>query len=62
MLSFLDFHNNILPLHNLEIPKKCNAIRIQEYRWICLLNVSFNIITKVLPNKIGMVANIIFTP
>lgn len=57
MTLFMDFHNNILSAHSLNfgiitlIPKKGNAIKIQEYRPICLLNVSFKIITEVLSNR-----------
>jgi hypothetical protein len=68
MVLFIDFDNNTLPVHSLNfgvitlIHKKCNAIRVQEYRPICLLNVSFKIITKVLTNIIGMVADRIIKP
>jgi hypothetical protein len=64
----MDFHNNILSAHSLNfgiitlIPKKGNAIKIQEYRPIYLLNVSFKIITKVLTNIISMVADRIIRP
>lgn len=51
---FVDYHNNTLSVYSLDfgvitlLPKKCNALKIQKYRPICLLNVSFKIITKVL--------------
>jgi hypothetical protein len=57
MTLFMDLHNNSLLVHSLKfgiitlIPKKGNAIKIQEYRPICLLNVSFKIITEVLSNR-----------
>jgi hypothetical protein len=65
---FVDFHQNSLSVHSLNfgvitlIPKKDNTIKIQEYRPICLLNVSFKIITKVLSNRIGLMADIIVRP
>jgi hypothetical protein len=65
---FDDFHKNSLPVHNLNfgiinlIPKKDNANKIHDYRSICLLNVSFKIITKVLTNRIGLVADKIVSP
>jgi hypothetical protein len=36
----------------LVLPKKENAAQIQKYRPICLLNVSFNVFTKVGTNRI----------
>jgi hypothetical protein len=68
MFLFLDFQNNTLPMYSLNfgvitlIREKCDAISIQEYRLICLLNVSFKIITKVLTNRIGMVVNRVIKP
>jgi hypothetical protein len=65
---FEDFHKNSLLIHSLNfgvitlIPKKDNTIKIQDYRPICLLNVSFKIITKVLTNRIGLVADRIVSP
>jgi hypothetical protein len=65
---FEDFHKNSLPVHSLNfgaiilIPKKYNANKIQDYRPICLLTVSFKIITKVLTNRIGHVAHRIVSP
>jgi hypothetical protein len=44
------------------LPKKQNAIQIQQYRPICLLNVSFKIFTKVGTNRILEVANIVVRP
>jgi hypothetical protein len=65
---FVDFHQNSLPVLSLNfgvitlIRKKDNANKIQDYRPICLLNVSFKIITKVLTNRIGLVADKIVSP
>lgn len=65
---FSDFHDNTLLIYSLNfgvitlIPKKCNAMKIQEYRPICLLNVSFKVITKVLTRQIGSIADKIIRP
>jgi hypothetical protein len=65
---FVDFHKNSLSVHSLNfgiitlIPKKDNVNKIQDYRPICLLNVPFKIITKVLTNRIGLVADRIVSP
>ena len=59
---FEDFHKGGLPLYSLNfgtiilLPKCKDAAAIQQYRPICLLNVSFKIFTKVLTNRISMVA------
>jgi hypothetical protein len=53
MALFTQLHAGELPLYKLNfgvitlLPKKENAIQIQQYRPICLLNVSFKIFTKV---------------
>jgi hypothetical protein len=53
MVLFAQFHNGDLPLYKLNFgvitlfPKKENAVQIQQYRPIYLLNVSFNFFTKV---------------
>jgi hypothetical protein len=55
---FMDFHAGALPLYMLNfgmiilIPKCWEATTIQQYRPICLLNVSFKIFTKVSNNRI----------
>ena len=60
---FNEFHQGSLPLHSLNfgvitlLPKKAEAIMIQQYRPICLLNVSFKFFTKVLINIIHLVAH-----
>ena len=52
---FHELHTGDLPLFSLNfgvitlIPKGQDANRIQQYRSICLLNVSFKIFTKVWP-------------
>jgi hypothetical protein len=38
------------------LPKEKEVKRIQQYRPICMLNVSFKIFTKVLANKLTSVA------
>ena len=44
------------------LPKKENAVKIQQYRPICLLNVSFKIFTKVGTNRITEIAQKIIRP
>jgi hypothetical protein len=59
---FNEFHQGTLPLHRLNfdvitlLPKKVEATMIQQYRPICLLNLSFKIFTKVLTNRINLIA------
>ena len=63
MAIFVEFHNGILPLYSCNfgiltlLPKKDNAVQIQLYRPICLLNVSFKIFTKVAVNRLTQVAD-----
>jgi hypothetical protein len=65
---FVDFHQNSLSVLSLNfgvitlIRKKDNTNKIQDYRPICLPNVLFKIITKVLTNRIGLVADKIVSP
>jgi hypothetical protein len=65
---FEDFHKGDLPLFHLNfgtiilLPKKENAIQIQQYRPICLLNVSFKIFTKVGTNRIAEVTHKVVRP
>ena len=65
---FRDFQKGELPLFHLNfgtiilLPKKENATQIQQYRPICLLNVSFKIFTKVGTNQISEVAQTIIRP
>jgi hypothetical protein len=62
MALFDDFHEDKLPLFSLNfgvitlLSKTKEAIKIQQYRPICLLNVSFKIFTKVATNRINKVA------
>ena len=44
------------------LPKKDNAVQIQQYRPICLLNVSFKIFKKVGTNRITEIAQKIIRP
>jgi hypothetical protein len=44
------------------LPKKENAIQIQQFRPICLLNVSFKIFTKVATNRVSDVAHKVVKP
>ena len=68
MAMFVDFHNGTLPLYSLNfgiitlLPKKDNTVQIQQYRPICLLNVSFKIFTKVSVNRLMQVADKIIRP
>jgi hypothetical protein len=68
MALFESFQKGELPLYKLNfgvitlLPKKENATRIQQYRPICLLNVSFNFFTKVATNRISEVAQKVMRP
>jgi hypothetical protein len=68
MALFVSFQRGELPLVHLNygtiilLPKKENAIQIQQYRPICLLNVSFKIFTKVGTNRVTKVAHIVILP
>ena len=44
------------------LPKKADAKQIQQYRPICLLNVSFKIFTKVVTNRLMGVAQKVVRP
>ena len=56
---FADFHKGALDVHRLNygvinlLPKVKDAIRIQQFRPICLLNCLYKWITKTLTLKIG---------
>jgi mannosylglycoprotein endo-beta-mannosidase len=62
MAMFRDFHSGNLPLFCLNfgvitiIPKEKEVKRIQQYRPICMLNVSFKIFTKVMANRLESIA------
>jgi len=68
MAMFVEFHNGTLPLYSLNfgiitlLPKKDNAVQIQQYRPICLLNLSFKISTKVEVNRLTQVADKVIRP
>ncbi len=68
MAIFIEFHEGKLPLHSLNfgiitlLPKQKEARQIQQYRPICLLNVSFKIFTKVMTNRIALVAQKVIRP
>jgi hypothetical protein len=68
MALFREFHQGELHLHSLNfgniilLPKKDDARVIQQYRPICLLNVSFKIFTKVALNRLTSVAHKIIRP
>jgi hypothetical protein len=68
MNMFVKFQQGELPLFHLNygtiilLPKKENAIQIQQYRPICLLNVSFKIFTKVGTNRVTQVAEKVIRP
>jgi hypothetical protein len=68
MELFQDFHNGNLPLFSLNfgmiilLHKSRKATRIQQYRLICLLNVSFKIFTKSTTNRISKIAQKVISP
>src|SRR5438128_12144865 len=63
LLMFQELHSGDLPLFSLNfgvitlIPKVQEANVIQQYRPICILNVSFKIFTKVATNRLSLVAD-----
>jgi len=68
MEMFAQLNTGELPLFKLnfgvitQLPKKENAVQIQQYRPICLLNVSFKIFTKVATNRITEIAHKVIRP
>jgi hypothetical protein len=68
LAMFRDFHKDTLDLFNLNfgiitlIPKIENATKIQQYRPICVLNVSFKIFTKVGTNRLNKVSRTVVSP
>jgi hypothetical protein len=68
MVLFQDFHRGNLPVYNLNfgniilLPKCKEACKIEQYRPICLLNVSFKIFTKVATNRLMAVAHKVINP
>jgi len=68
MALFMDFHKEELNLYSLNfgiitlIPKIHEATKIQQYRPICVLNVSFKIFTKVGTIRLNKVAQTVVSP
>jgi hypothetical protein len=68
MPLFHQLYSGVLPLYKLNfgiitlLPKKENAIQIQQYRPICLLNVSYKIFTKVATIRIADLASKVIRP
>jgi mannosylglycoprotein endo-beta-mannosidase len=68
MALFVMLQTGELPLFKLNfgvitlLPKKENAVQIQQYRPICLLNVSFKVFTKVATNRISELASKVIRP
>lgn len=68
MAIYTEFHEGILLLHSLNfviitlLPKQKEPRQIQQYIPICLLNVSFKIFTKVMTNRIALVAQKVIRP
>ena len=68
MALFMDFHKEELNLYSLNfgiitlIPKIHEATKIQQYRPICVLNVSFKFSTKVGTNRLNKVAQTVVSP
>ena len=68
MSMFQDLHQGDLPIFSLNfgvitlLPKTQEASKIQQYRPICLLNVSFKIFTKVATSRINSVADHLISP
>src|SRR6266542_2452001 len=68
LAMFQRLHSGDLPLFSLNfgiitlIPKVQEANVIQQYRPICLLNVSFKIFTKVVTNRLNAVADKVISP
>jgi hypothetical protein len=68
MALFMKFHLGNLSLYSLNfgtiilIPKSREVVTIQQYRPICLLNVSFKKFTKVVANRMTDVAKKVISP
>jgi hypothetical protein len=63
MAMFTQLQQGVLPLYKLNfgvitlLPKREDAVQIQQYRPICLLNVSFKSFTKVGTDRVTGIAN-----
>jgi hypothetical protein len=63
MAMFKEFYSEDLQLFSLNfgiitlIPKQQEVKKVQQYRPICMLNISFKIFTKVMANRLALVAN-----
>jgi hypothetical protein len=68
MAMFKDFHDGKLPLFSLNfgiitlLPKLKEVKIVQQYRPICMLNVSFKIVTNILSNRLKLVVNKLIGP
>jgi hypothetical protein len=68
MVLFEEFHKGDLPLQRLNfgtiilLSKSSDAKQIQQYKPICLLNVSFKIFTKVATNWMALVTQKVILP
>jgi hypothetical protein len=68
MSLFHEFHAGRLPINSLNfgiitlLLKIADTVQIQQYRSICLLNVSFKVFTKVLNSRILKVADKLIGP
>ena len=68
MAMFKYFDKGNLPIFSLNfeilvlIPKLKESKMIQQYRPICMLNISFKIFTKVLANRLNIVVDKIIKP
>uniref|UniRef100_A0A8I7B6E0 Reverse transcriptase domain-containing protein n=1 Tax=Hordeum vulgare subsp. vulgare TaxID=112509 RepID=A0A8I7B6E0_HORVV len=65
---FQDLFNGQLQLFHLNfgtitlLPKKEGALRIEQFRPICLLNVSFNFFTKIGTNRLSQISHAVVQP
>ena len=68
MSMFAQLHSGDLPLFRLNfgvitlLPKREDASRIEQYRPICLLNVSFKVFTKVATKRVTSIAHKVIRP